>query len=138
MKIIISMLLALTTLCGIKSQAETADKGEEAIYAFGMGTALTDSTAYLTTVQVIPQASLDKKTKFLVYRDEYSKQLKRYLESRFEAHQTCAVIFATSRKAAEKEYLKVRRTLKKDKALKVTELEAGSFTFSPIVFENEE
>lgn len=129
--------IVLFTLCIAGTQARTDDKEKDVVYAFGMGTSFNDSTAYLTNVQVIPQASLDKKTKFLIYRDVYSRQLKQYLESQYAAHQTCTIIFATSRKNAEKEYLKVRRTLKHDKATKVVELEAGSFKFSPIVFDHE-
>ncbi len=111
-------------------QARTAGSPEKTIYAFGFSTSLTDSTIYLTPISTLPGASIDKKTHFLNDRTEYTHQLKTFLESKYPGHQTSVIFFNTSRKKLENQYVKVRRSAKKNAANKVVELEGNTFKFA--------
>lgn len=123
-------LAFLATSIGI--QAQTASNPEKSIYAFGFSTSLTDSTIYLTPISTLPNASIDKKTHFLNDRTEYTHQLKTFLESKYPGHQTTVIFFNTSRKKLENQYIKVRRSAKKNTANKVVELESNAFKFSAV------
>ena len=111
-------------------QAHSTNSPEKAIYAFGFSTSLADSTVYLTPISSLPGASIDKKTHFLNDRAEYTQQVKTYLESLYPGHQTSVIFFNVSRKKLESQYVKVRRTAKKNAAYKVVELESNAFKFS--------
>ena len=71
------------------------------VYLFGMAASFNDSTAYLTDVQEI-DAWINDKGKFLYSRENYSYQLRDFLQSQGFANATCITCFALSRKKAEK------------------------------------
>jgi hypothetical protein len=55
-------------------------------------------------------ALYDTKTKFLLGRDSYSDQLKTYFKEKMKlSDRVCMVMFSTSKKKAEKKYLKLRK-----------------------------
>ena len=125
------LALAFTlTLAATATKAGAKPEGQKPIYAFGYSTCLSDSTTYLTPIQVIPGATLDKKTKFLNDRQAFTHQLKSYIESRYSGHQTSVLVFSDSRKKLENKFIKMRRTLVKSKDTKLVELEAGAFRFA--------
>lgn len=126
------MLFLAFLAASIGTQARTASSPEKTIYAFGFSTSLTDSTIYLTPISTLPNASIDKKTHFLNDRTEYTHQLKTFLESKYPGHQTTVIFFNTSRKKLESQYIKVRRSAKKNTANKVVELESNTFKFSAV------
>ena len=73
------------------------------VYMFGMAASFNDSTAYFTDVQEV-DAWINDKGKFLYSRENYSYQLRDYLQSQGFANATCITCFALSRKKAEKKY----------------------------------
>ena len=76
-------------------------------------------------------AWIDHKTKFLLGRDQYSIQLKEYLEQSMQQQgRICMVIFATKKKEAEKKYLKLMK--KYTKGYDVRYLNAPEFKFMAI------
>ncbi len=56
-----------------KNEAKTA-------YIFGFASSFNDSTVYFTDVQKVDSAYFTRKNKFLVSRENYSYQLRDYLE----------------------------------------------------------
>ena len=79
-------------------------------YMFGFVANFTDSVVYFTDIQTVDSVWYDKKTKFLLGRNIYSHQLRDYFADEMKKpHSTCIVIFALTRKDAEKKFVKLRK-----------------------------
>lgn len=122
--VLVTVLLPLTA----SARSGEADK----VYAFGYATCLGDSAAYLCAVQMLDGATIDKRTGFLNYREDYSRQMEEALKATYGKYFTCALVFSTKKDKAEKKYLKIRRHLRKDKRVLVRELPVSDFRFSPV------
>lgn len=78
------------------------------VYIYGIATSFNDSTVYLTDIQELDSAWLSNKNLFLVSRENYSYQLRDFVQGQgWEPHPTCTVGFSTSLKKAEKEWAKL-------------------------------
>lgn len=130
-----TVLALAMTLLPYSGQAK--DKGDDNVYAFGFSQNFNDSTIYLTSIQELPGATLTKREKFLEHRNEYGIQLKEYLESTYEGHETCAIFFSKKKKSLEKKYIKVRRHLLRQKQNKLIEIPSKEFQFQRLSFRDE-
>lgn len=107
MKLFKCMLLVLT-LTATKAEAKIVVT--EHMYMFGFSASFNDSILYITDIQDVPGASYDTKTKFLMGREHYSSQLKEFLsEKKGQSDRICLVIFATTKKKAEKKYQNLKK-----------------------------
>lgn len=80
------------------------------VYMFGFSASFKDSVVYFTDVQDVEGVWLDKKTNFLLGRDNYSYQLKSHLREKAQQNdRICMVLYATSKKKAERLYQKLRK-----------------------------
>ena len=80
------------------------------IYIFGFAASFNDSTVYFTEVQKLDSAWVNNKTKFLINRNNYSYQLRDYIQNKIKkSHPTCIVMFATNRKECDKKYAELKR-----------------------------
>lgn len=101
---IVALLVALTT--GAEGKVVQVPH----VYMFGFSASFTDSTIYFTEIQDIPNAWMDKKTKFLSGRDNYSYQLKNYLTEQLQQpNRVCVIFFSKNQKKAERKYEKLRK-----------------------------
>ena len=79
-------------------------------FLFGFSASFNDSIVYFTDIQKVDNVLLEKKTNFLLSRDQYSYQLRDFLANqKGQPNRTCITMFATSRKNAEKEYLNLQK-----------------------------
>ncbi|WP_051508828.1 hypothetical protein [Xylanibacter oryzae] len=79
------------------------------IYIFGFAASFNDSTVYFTEVQKLDSAWVNNKTKFLINRNNYSYQLRDYIQNKIgKNHPTCIVMFATNRKQCDKKYAELK------------------------------
>jgi hypothetical protein len=102
------LLVLVLTLTATKAEAKIVVA--EHMYMFGFSASFNDSILYITDIQDVPGASYDTKTKFLMGREHYSSQLKEFLaEKKGQPNRICLVMFATSRKEAEKKYQKLKK-----------------------------
>lgn len=124
---ILTLILSLSaiTVAGQK-------KSGEPLYAFGWATCLGDSTIYLSAISKVEGAEYADKSRFLERRDEYARQFEATLLSRYGRHFTCALFYARKRSKAEKNFLKLRMRLKKQKGFKVEEIPASEFSFQTL------
>ena len=129
MKILRIMLFAMLALS--VSQTEAKPLKTNNVYIFGFSASFKDSVVYVTDIQNVPEAWVETKTKFLLGRDNYSYQMKNYLEdTKQQTHRVCMVFFALDKKKAEKKYLKL---MKKDKkGYEVRYLNATEFKFQAV------
>lgn len=101
------------------------------IYMFGFSASFKDSVVYVTDIQNVQGAWIETKSKFLLARDEYSRQLKNHLADQLQQpKRVCMVFFAMNRKKIEKEYLKLMKKYKK--GYEIRYLNATEFKFEAI------
>lgn len=128
------ILFALVALCA--ALQVSARNRQQSIYMFAYGTSFNDSTIYLSTVEVVKNATLEQKTNFLNNRLSYSNAFKQFLDVKYSGIHTTAVFFNVKREKLEKMYLKIRRNTQKSKAMRLVEVSASDFRFPVLATPN--
>lgn len=128
------ILFALVALCAAL-QVSARDR-QQSIYMFAYGTSFNDSTIYLSTVEVVKNATLEQKTNFLNNRLSYSNAFKQFLDMKYSGIHTTAVFFNVKREKLEKMYLKIRRNTQKGRAMRLVEVPASDFRFPVLATPN--
>lgn len=102
-KLAIFVLLALVT-----SSAFAQKKKSNGVYIAGVSASFKDSLVYFTDIQMVDSVKLDK-NKLLPERQQYSYQLKTYLENKYSsANRTCFIYFETNKEKLEKSMKKMK------------------------------
>lgn len=128
------ILFALVALCAAL-QVSARDR-QQSIYMFAYGTSFNDSTIYLSTVEVVKNATLEQKTNFLNNRLSYSNAFKQFLDVKYCGIHTTAVFFNVKREKLEKMYLKIRRNAQKSRTMRLVEVPASDFRFPVLATPN--
>ncbi len=128
------ILFALVALCAAL-QVSARDR-QQSIYMFAYGTSFNDSTIYLSTVEVVKNATLEQKTNFLNNRLSYSNAFKQFLDVKYNGIHTIAVFFNVKREKLEKMYLKIRRNTQKSRTMRLVEVPASDFRFPVLATPN--
>ena len=104
------------------------------IYMFGFAASFNNSTVYLTDIQTVNAYLVNNRTKFLANREDYSYQLRNYLQSNgLEAYPTCITMFAENEKDATKKYLKLKERYEKSKKkYSIKSLKDSQFKYTPV------
>ena len=106
---ILLLVVALTAL-GVSAKPIKTNR----VYMFGFSASFKDSVIYVTDIQNVPGTWVESKNKFLLLRDEYSRQMKDYLEEKLQQEKrVCVVFYYLKKKKAEKEFLKLMKKYKK-------------------------
>lgn len=132
----ILLFLIMMVLSVAKSSAQVYD-GEktgkvksQTLYVFGVATCFNDSLAFITEICQMDSMPVNKKTKFLPNRTDYSYQLKSYLEDILGLeHRTCAVFFSPKKKKIIKWHNKMINRLKNTDGNVLHTLDKSSFVF---------
>ena len=112
MKSIRYILLLVVALTALGASAKPLKTNQ--VYMFGFSASFKDSIIYVTDIQNIPGAWIESKNKFLLLRDEYSRQMKDYLEEKLQQEKrVCVVFYYLKKTKAEKEFLKLMKKYKK-------------------------
>lgn len=126
-KYILFILVSMVCLCGYSANKPTK------VYMFGFAASFNDSTVCFTDIQEIDSAYIDSKTKFLFSRENYSYQLRDYLQGQNFNTPTCVTVFATTRKEIEKKYEQMKKKYSGGKNLyAIKEIKSPDFTFQAI------
>lgn len=128
------ILFALVALCAAL-QVSARDR-QQSIYMFAYGTSFNDSTIYLSTIEVVKNATLEQKTNFLNNRLSYSNAFKQFLDVKYSGIHTTAVFFNVKREKLEKMYLKIRRNTQKSRTMRLVEVPASDFRFPVLATPN--
>ena len=104
---ITKIALASIALACFSSLSASAKNEVKTAYIFGFASSFNDSTVYFTDVQKVDSAYFTRKNKFLVSRENYSYQLRDYLEQHGAGYRTCSVFYDTDQKKAEKKWVKL-------------------------------
>ena len=112
MKSIRYILLLVVALTALGASAKPIKTNR--VYMFGFSASFKDSIIYVTDIQNVPGTWVESKNKFLLVRDEYSRQMKDYLEEKLQQEKrVCVVFYYLKKKKAEKEFLKLMKKYKK-------------------------
>lgn len=135
MKILKYILLSLLLTVAMPTEMQAKRIKAPKMYMFGFSASFQDSIIYMTDVQEVVGAWYDTKTKFLLGRQHYSYQLKDFLaNTKQQPNRVCVVMFALSRKEAEKKFIKMRKeyTVKAKGKYDVRYLTMSEFKFEPV------
>ena len=104
------------------------------IYMFGFAASFNDSTIYLTDIPTVNAYLVNNRTQFLANREDYSYQLRNYLQSNgLEAYPTCITMFAENEKDATRKYLKLKERYEKSKKkYSIKSLKDSQFKYTPV------
>lgn len=135
MKILKYILFSLLIAVAIPTEMQAKRMKAPKMYMFGFSASFQDSIVYMTDVQEVEGAWYDTKTKFLMGRQHYSYQLKDFLaNNKQQPNRVCVVMYALTRKEAEKKFIKLRKeyTIKAKGKYDVRYLTTADFQFQPV------
>lgn len=135
MKILKYILFSLLIAVAIPTEMQAKRMKAPKMYMFGFSASFQDSIVYMTDVQEVEGAWYDTKTKFLMGRQHYSYQLKDFLANdKQQPNRVCVVMYALTRKEAEKKFIKLRKeyTIKAKGKYDVRYLTTADFHFQPV------
>jgi len=117
------------------ARAGTHRVRQQTTYMMGVAISFADSAVYITDLQPVDSASIQRKTHFLMDRQAYSMQLQHYLEAqRGASHLTTAVCFGGKRKKMERRYLSVHRRYAKRGDLRIVPVDLSQFRFHAVEY----
>ena len=127
---LIKILIAVLMVFGVAQASAKEPKAPKAsvVYAVGVATSFNDSVAYLTEMQVLNDATLDR-DRYLHRRSGYSFQLRDYLLGQGKENFTCLVLFNAKKAKLEKELDKVKARFSKDN-ISLIEIKEADFKFT--------
>ena len=135
MKIFKYILLALLLAGALPQEMEAKRIKVPKMFMFGFSASFQDSIIYMTDVQEVEGAWYETKSKFLLGRQHYSYPLNDFLaNTRQQPNRVCVVMFALTRKEAEKKFIKLRKeyTVKAKGKYDVRYLTTTDFKFQPV------
>ena len=88
----------------------------------------------MTDLQQIGKVEMEKKTKFISDRDEYSRQLSDYVKKNGEKNMIALVSYDLKKTKLEKKYLKIKQRYTKD-GFVVKYITKEDFVFVPVALD---
>lgn len=129
------MILCLLLSMAFSTEAVAKHVKAPQMYMFGFSTSFTDSVVYITDIQELKGVWIESKSKFLLSRDNYSYQLKNYMDEQLQQpNRLCMVFFSTSKKGVEKKLAKLKKKYitKANGAYDVRYVSVSDFRFEPV------
>lgn len=127
-----SKKIILTLSAMLMTTGAWAELRPKTIFVYGFAASFNDSTIYFTDIQQIDSAYIDSKTKFLYSRENYSYQLRDYLDKLGFKNATCTTSFAMTKKEAEKKYLALRKKYLEGGKYNINYLKEHDFQYKAI------
>lgn len=128
--ITIFLLLVACVSCSFAQKARIRTD----INIFGVAVSVTDSVVIMTDLQQIGKVEMEKKTKFISDRDEYSRQLYDYVKKNGEKNMIALVSYDLKKPKLEKKYLKIKQRYTKD-GFVVKYITKEDFVFVPVALD---
>ncbi len=129
---IVKVLASLFFVLMVCSSATTKDKGN-GMYMVGVSASFADSLIYFTDIQFVDSIALDKETKLLPLRSQYSEQLDTYLEQvKGMENRTSFIYFDEKKAKLEKVVKKMKEKYQKGGKSILREVD-GDFKFTKAI-----
>jgi hypothetical protein len=123
-----SIVIALCLGVGVSAKTKIVPK----VYLFGFAASFNDSIVYFTDIQDIDSAFIDNKNNFLLSRDNYSYQLRDYLQTQNMHNRTCVTMFGFKKDKVEKTYIKMKRKYTSKNKFDVRLINSSKFRYQRI------
>lgn len=121
--------MLLIVLLAAPAHAKTKYK-QQPVYIFGYALSPTDSIIYVTDIQRIDTAYVEKKNGYMLARPNYSLQLQTFLATNYETgNAICNIFFSTKREKLEKKYDRITVRAKNSEDDRLCLLGSQVFTF---------
>lgn|SRR5574344_117071 len=130
LKITSLAVIAIALCIGANVSAKT--KIVPKVYLFGFAASFNDSVVYFTDIQDIDSAFIDSKTNFLLSRDNYSYQLRDYLETQNLRNRTCVTMFGFKKDKLEKTFLTMKHKYMGKNKFDVRFIDSSKFRYQRI------
>lgn len=132
-------LMVCAALFAMMMPADTMAKNKcvPKIYAFGFAASFNDSTVYFTEIHEVDSVWINEKNKFLLNRNDYSNQLKGYLDAKGLTHRTCIISYELKRKDLEKRYEKMKAKYLKKGNYSIEYIKPKDFRFEAVEYTEE-
>lgn len=86
------------------------------VYMFGFAASFNDSTVYMTNIQKVDAYLANDRTSFLANREDYSYQLRYYLQNNgLVSYPTCVTMYAENEAKAMKKFVALKNKYEKGK-----------------------
>lgn len=130
MKLKIKRIATLALILLLLTPTLSAKIERRDIYIFGFAASFLDSVVYITDIQLMDSAYVEKKSKFLMDRAVYSDQLQSFIEEEggFQNY-TCAVIYELKKKDIDELYEKIKKRYIANENLIVKQITLNDFQF---------
>lgn len=107
---LLTALCAVLMLIAASTEASARKQLVPRMYMFGLAASFADTIVHFTGIQQVENVWIESKNDFLLERDNYSTQLRTYLDHEEDMpHRTCIVFYSKKRDKLEKKYLKMMR-----------------------------
>ena len=131
----LKILICLALLFAFGMGAVEARKprvAERPLYMIGVALSHVDSTVFITDMHLVNGLTVERKTRFLMDRQLYSLQLKRYLDETYKGGPyLVAVYFHPKMKKMERRYLSLHKRYVQSKELNMVLIDQSQFRFKP-------
>lgn len=101
------LVLAFVAIALFATLTVSAKNEMRKAYMYGIAASFNDSTVYMTHIQEVDSCWFTSKYHFLVGRENYSYQLRDFLENHGDYNRTCSVVFGFDKKKVEKKWNKL-------------------------------
>ena len=108
------------------------------VYMFGFAASFNDSTVYMTNIQKVDAYLVNDRTKFLANREDYSYQLRYYLQNNgLISYPTCVTMYAENENKAMKQFTALKNKYEKGKKKYVVKfISDAEFSYKTITPDN--
>lgn len=138
MKRISLILILLIAVSSVSFAKKKKDKENKQVILFGVTVSLTDSSAFITEIMTV-DSLLTNKDGFIDKEEEYSTQLKSFLEKNYNvANHACAIFYDTDIKDINKKYKKINNRLVNKEKRSLKTLPKTEFNFTLYKEDSEE
>ena len=129
-------IVCLSLLCLVlvaPVEAKKVKVKQKDLYMIGVAFSMRDSAVFITDMHLVKGLTVEKKNKFLMDRQLYSLQLRRYLEesNKGSGPYVPAVFFSKSRKKMERKYLSLHKRYSQGKEFRIVLVDQSQFRFHP-------
>ena len=131
-KILYTIIVVLCMACTLGTMAKDGNKIIPRVYVFGMSTSFNDSTVFFTDIMTLDSVFEDGKSGFIIGRDNYSLQLRYYLEDKVYSQRTCVFVSGKDQKHIMKKYEKMKSRYAKKGGSDILLIDKSEFAFTPI------
>ena len=108
------------------------------VYMFGFAASFNDSTVYMTNIQKVDAYLVNDRTKFLANREDYSYQLRYYLQNNgLVSYPTCVTMYAENENKAMKQFTALKNKYEKGKKKHIVKsISDAEFSYKTITPDN--